>query len=147
MRDVVRVERCVNASIERSFVAFTEEIHRWWRPEPRFRWLVGGGTLRFTDGQLVEESGDERFIVGPVLAWEPSHHLAFGWRGPSFSGDESTRVDVRFVQDGPRTRVILEHSGWAQIRPDHPVRRGTKDTPAFRALLGLYWGESLGRLV
>lgn len=143
-RDAVTVERVVAVDPARAFAAFTDEIDGWWRRGSRFRWLTRGGALAFEGGQLVERCDKDAFVVGAVLAWEPPHRLVFEWRAPTFVGDEVTEVEIRFVAEAGRTRVLLEHRGWSRIRRDHPARGGTKETPAFQGLFGLYWADLLG---
>ena len=143
-RDVVRVQTLVRLGPAEAFRRFTDEIDVWWRRGSRFRWLTRGGTLRFVDGMLVEESDGERFVVGRVTEWQPGEHLAFEWRAPTFSDGETTQVDVRFQSEEHGTRVSVEHSGWNAIRSDHPARRNTGTTSAFSGLFGLYWADLLG---
>lgn len=146
MRDIVRVEAMMPAPPSRVFDAFTAELDRWWRPDPRFRWLSRGGVLRFESGQLIERVGDEHVVIGQVLAWEPGSHLAFSWRAPGVTRRADTRVDIRFEAHPGGTRLVLEHSGWAALRKDHPARKGTGSTPALQGLWGLWWSELLGGL-
>jgi uncharacterized protein YndB with AHSA1/START domain len=138
-----RVTTSVEVPPEEAFRIFTDEIDAWWRRGPRFR---GGGTASVLAFQTVGgerhlvEIGDERFLIGRVLAWEPGARLVFEWRGRSFHPEEKTEVEIRFEPTESGTRVILEHRGWEGLRGDHPVRHGLTG-PAFTAMIGLHWGD------
>jgi hypothetical protein len=58
----------------------------------------------------------------------------------NFAPGESTYVEVVFDAVPTGTRVTVRHSGWAALRPDHPVRHGQQG-PAFIRATGLWWGE------
>jgi len=58
----------------------------------------------------------------------------------NFAPGESTQVEVVFEAVPTGTRVIVRHSGWAALRPDHPVRHGQQG-PAFIRTTGLWWGD------
>nr|NIS28473.1 ATPase [Actinomycetota bacterium]NIT93964.1 ATPase [Actinomycetota bacterium]NIU17600.1 ATPase [Actinomycetota bacterium]NIU63948.1 ATPase [Actinomycetota bacterium]NIW25745.1 ATPase [Actinomycetota bacterium] len=84
-RDTVNVTTLVAVEPARAFAVFTEQIGQWWRPQPRFHFMVGrAGTLRFEpgpDGRLVEcyDVGPP-YEVGRVLVWDPPERLAFEFR-------------------------------------------------------------------
>ena len=80
-----------------------------------------------------------------MLDWEPPKRLRFEFRGRNFQPGEVTFVAVRFDPDPAGTLVTLEHSGWAALRLDHPVRHGAPE-PAFIASMGGWWSELLGSL-
>ena len=150
--DRVSVTTLVAVDPAAAFAVFTGETDRWWRRGPRFRF--GGetrGVLSFEPGpggRLLERYGDagaEVFEVGRVLVWEPGSRLVFQWRIRDFAPGECTEVEVRFEPAESGTRVTLEHRGWSGLRRDHPARHGL-DGPAFRAMIGLRWGELLTSL-
>ena len=134
---VVRKSVRVQASVERSFSVFVEQMETWWPAthhigdtpfetifvEPR----VGG---RWYERNAKGEQCD----WGTVLAWDPPHLVRFSWHiGPGhdspdwkFDGDMSraSEVEIRFAPSGPgATLVELEHSklerhgeGYEQLR-------------------------------
>jgi uncharacterized protein YndB with AHSA1/START domain len=148
--DVAKVTVSIPVPPADAFDAFTTEIDLWWRRGPKFR--VAGrhpGTLAFEPrlgGRLFEQydgpAGPRVHEAGTIVAWEPPSHLAFEWRGSNFAPGEVTLVDIRFIATDSGTRVELAHSGFAALRPDHPVRHGA-DVPAFIRQIGMWWGELL----
>ena len=138
---------------EVAFDVFTRETDLWWRKGRGFR--VGGrspGTLQFEPklgGRLFEEyegpAGPRVHETGKITAWEPPTRLAFEWRGGNFEPGEVTHVVVTFVPTATGTRVTVEHSGFAALRPDHPARHG-EAVAVFIGRLGRWWGELLTSL-
>jgi uncharacterized protein YndB with AHSA1/START domain len=147
-----RVSVTVTVGVEPAvaFEVFTQEIDRWWRKGKRYRIGrrepsviclepgIGGRVFEQyegNDGTRVHESGR-------ITVWDPPAHLAFEWRGVNFAPGEVTLVDVTFTATETGTRVVLDHSGFAKLRPDHPVRHGEPDVQFIRRL-GLWWGDLL----
>jgi uncharacterized protein YndB with AHSA1/START domain len=133
----------VDASPERAFAAFTGEIDRWWQPNGLFQFTVGrAGTLAFEpgpEGRLVETYDDgTSFVIGEVLAWDPPHLLAVGWRAASFAPDQTTELRVRFKPVGNQTRVEVEHLGWDAIPQAHAARHGFPLSP-FQLRFAEWW--------
>jgi hypothetical protein len=138
-----------------AFEVFTQEIDLWWRRDVAYR--VAGrkpGTLVLegkVGGRLFEQyegpAGPAVHEAGRITAWEPpttgDGRLAFEWRAVNFAPGEVTHVVVTFTRtESGRTQVVLVHSGFAALRPDHPVRHG--QPPAqFSARLGVWWGQLL----
>lgn len=146
--DVVTVSVTVSTDPATAFALFTQETDLWWRHGPKFR-IAGKqpGVIRFEprlDGQFTEEfdspSGPQVFTKGKITAWQPPERFQFEWRGVNFAPGESTQVEVVFEAVPTGTRVTVRHSGWAALRPDHPVRHGQQG-PAFIRANGLWWGE------
>lgn len=148
--DAIRTSTVVSVAPGTAFRIFTEEIDRWWRGGPRFRFHPErGGVLRFeraaSGRRLVEAypgSDHPDHEIGRVLAWEPPDRLCFEFRAHAFAEGETTEVEIRFeaVHDG--TRVALVHRGFDAFADTHPVRHGLVG-PAFRAMMGLWWGDLL----
>jgi uncharacterized protein YndB with AHSA1/START domain len=130
----------VNASPERAFRAFTEEIGAWWRPNALFATTPRApGRLTFEEGRLVERLANGRvFEIGQVTVWAPGERLAFSWRQASFPPDLKTEVEVRFEAVGAETRVTVEHSGFDRVPADNVARHGFPDQ-ALLARLADWW--------
>ncbi len=145
----VTVSVTVNADAATAFRLFTEETDLWWRRGPRFR-IAGRnpGVIQFEPrlgGALTENFDGQVFTTGDITAWDPPDRFQFEWRGVNFAPGESTTVEVTFDAVPSGTRVTVRHSGWAALRPDHPVRHG-KPVPAFIHSLGLWWADLLTSL-
>lgn len=111
------VRRSVTVGVEpvRAFRAFVENIGRWW---PRSH-AIGGRPL--VDAVLEPRAGGRWYEVsddgstcdwGKVLAYEPPGRLVLAWQIDAdwkYDPDLITEVEVRFIADGPGTRVELEH--------------------------------------
>jgi len=149
--DTVRVMVTVGVEPAVAFQVFTEEIDLWWRKGVAYR--VAGRR----PGQIVLEprlggrvfeqydsgAGPRVHETGTITTWDPPSRLAFSWRGSNFAPGEVTHVDISFTPTpSGGTQVALVHSGFAALRPDHPVRHG-EDVPAFIARTGSWWGGLL----
>lgn len=129
------------------FDAFTDDIARWWRPNPLFSFTPRSpGVMAFEGGRLVERLASGKvFEVGRVRIWERGARLVFGWRQASFAPDMDTEVDVLFeaVEDG--TRVTVEHRGWDSVPPPHVARHGFSNG-VFLHRHGEWWRALLAAL-
>ena len=134
-----------------AFEVFTNDIDLWWRRDVAYR--VAGrkpGTLVLEGklgGRLFEQNegpaGPAVYEAGRITAWDPPHRLAFDWRASNFAPGELTHVEITFTRtESGRTQLVLVHSGFAALRPDHPVRHG-EPAAAFVGRLGLWWGQLL----
>ena len=135
----------------RAFAAFTGEIGQWWRPNRLFRFTDRGDTTLAFEPEpperLVEIGPDgERFVIGPVLEWEPPRRLAFGWRQAGFAEDQSTEVSIRFDPVEGGTRVTVEHFGWDAIPQQHVARHGFP-LGVFQQRVAEWWQVLLRSLV
>ena len=141
--DAVTVTTLVEVSPAEAFALFTEDVDLWWRKEPRYRFdSERQGTLRFepgVGGRFVEVYADaSEHELGRISVWEPGARLVFGFRPPDFAPGETTEVEIRFENEGEKTRVTLEHRGWDAFAPDHPAKKDLEG-PAFGAMIGAYW--------
>ena len=151
--DVAIVSVTVQADPATAFAIFTEETDLWWRSGPKFRFAGRQpGNVRFEPwlgGRFMEEfespSGPQVLARGTITTWQPPERLEFDWRGGNFAPGESTHVEILFEAVPTGTRVTVRHSGWAALRPDHPVRHGLEG-PAFIRMNGLWWGELMTSL-
>src|SRR5262249_16222964 len=123
MTAAVIVSIRVVATPLRAFEAFTEEIGKWWRPDPLFALAPRGG------GQLGVEPGEGGRLVATQAngkefesAASSSGNLAKGSPPPGVRRHsppgQSTQLDVRFEAVGDQTRVTVEHRGWDEIPQD-----------------------------
>ena len=152
--DRVAVTVRVDVAPEVAFEVFTTEIDLWWRHGIAYRasgrnhgMLVlepkAGGRLF---EQYIGPSGPAVHEAGTITAWEPPMRLAFEWRGTNFAPGESTHVEVTFNRTASgATEVALVHTGFAALRPDHPVRHG-EPAAIFIGRLGRWWGDLLSSL-
>lgn len=153
MGDQARVTVAVSVPTEEAFRAFVEDIDLWWRRGLKYR--VAGkhsGIVHLearVGGHLYESfetpNGHKTVQTGTVTRCEPPTLLVFEWRNINFSAGEKTLVEVRFRATTSGTEITLTHSGWSNIRPDHPARHG-QPSAAFLRALGLWWGEQLTSL-
>jgi uncharacterized protein YndB with AHSA1/START domain len=133
-----------------AFAVFTEDLDAWWQRGPRYRFLAPyQGVLRLeprAGGRLLHVRDDDardEFVVGQVRVWDPPGRLAFSWRLPNFTAEQSTEVEVRFEAVADGTRVTLTHGGWDAVPPEHPARHGHVER-AFVLFKGRWWADVLG---
>jgi uncharacterized protein YndB with AHSA1/START domain len=137
--DVVRKTITVDCAVEEAFDIFTADTLSWWPVETHslaksvreivFEPEAGGEVYE------VAESG-ERGHWATIVAWEPPSRLVLAWNVGNAS-PAATEVEVRFVADGARTRVELEHRGWEALGEPGVTRRGEYDT-GWDYVLGAY---------
>ncbi len=111
----VRREIVVDADPTLAFAVFTEQIGRWW-PLADHSVYGADATVALDQaavgGRIVEsKDGAEDAVWGTVTRWEPDGLLSFTWH-PGQPGDVAGEVTVSFEDDGGKTLVRLEHSGW-----------------------------------
>lgn len=135
-----------------AFAIFTEEIDAWWRGGLKYRLGRQRSVLCLEPklgGRLFEsfesKTGTRVQETGRIVAWEPPLRFVLEWRAANFKAEEKTEVEVCFEPSPSGTLVTVQHRGWGQIRPDHPVRHG-QDPSAFIARMGLWWGELMSSL-
>lgn len=129
--EAVRQAIVVDASPERAFQVFTEEIGMWWPLDDVHSRLEGAETavIEPRKGGRVYERGasGEEASWGEVLEWEPPTLLVLAWK-PNDSPYPPTEVEVRFTAEGERTRVELEHRGWERLGEDAAAARAGYDS-------------------
>jgi uncharacterized protein YndB with AHSA1/START domain len=111
----LRREILVDADPALAFAVFTEQICRWW-PLGEHSVYGAEATVGFdrleVGGRIVEsKAGAEDAVWGTVTRWEPVDAIAFTWH-PGHGPDRASQVSVTFSDEGGKTRVHLEHSGW-----------------------------------
>jgi uncharacterized protein YndB with AHSA1/START domain len=151
--DAARVSVSVAVPPQFAFRLFTEDIDRWWRHGRKFRHSAAASSVIHIEpklgGRVFErfeaQGAAQLFEMGRIEVWEPPHRLGFTWRIANFAAGEQTRVDVEFSPSATGTLVTVTHSGFAALRPDHPVRHGLP-AAQFVRMMGLWWGEQLTSL-
>ena len=112
----------VNRSVEEAFRVFTEGISSWWPLQTHSIEAMDRGGVPTEavlepreGGRLYERmSTGEEGYWGTVTTWEPPHRVVIAWKvNPEAAAP--TEIDVRFSEDGARTRVELEHRGWERL--------------------------------
>jgi uncharacterized protein YndB with AHSA1/START domain len=108
-------EVLVDADRSLAFEVFTQRIGSWW-PLGEHSVHGAGGSVAFdaraVGGRIVESMvGAEDAVWGTVARWEPVDAIAFTWH-PGHGPDRASQVSVTFSDEGGKTRVHLEHSGW-----------------------------------
>jgi uncharacterized protein YndB with AHSA1/START domain len=116
--------------VSRRFAAPREKVFdAWINPDVLMRWWAGGETMEATGAEVDareggryrlsmrdNESNAEHTVTGEYTELRRPERLAFTWRwegdpGPPI-GNEETRVEVDFIEDGDGTEVVLTHSGF-----------------------------------
>ena len=158
MTSRVVVSMRVEASAQRAFEAFTDEIGDWWADSPLFRFTPRSpGRLAFTspDGSADNTGGDRKlverlpngreFVIGDVRVWRPGEKLVLSWRAASFGPEHATEVEVTFEAVESGARITVEHRGWDSLPQEHVARHGFP-LPLFLQRLGEAWRRGLARL-
>jgi uncharacterized protein YndB with AHSA1/START domain len=134
----VRKQISVDCDVESAFHTFTADIATWWPVASHS--ISGEGTTPYfegrTGGRMYERTADgHEHDWANIVAYEPPHRVVLEWMvNPAAP---PTEVEVRFSQDGDRTRVELEHRGWERYPTGGTEERGSYDSG---------WGYVLGRL-
>jgi uncharacterized protein YndB with AHSA1/START domain len=122
----------VEASIERAFHVFTEEMGTWWDKDHHIiQSPLDHMVFEAREGGAIYDVGTDGSTCrwARVLAFEPPERLVFSWDISTewtLETDlaKTSEVEVKFIAETPqRTRVELEHrhlerhgSGWEQMR-------------------------------
>ena len=117
--------RSVTVSVDqhRAFSVFTDEVAAWWPTQSHGIFGPACGRVAFENDLIIERATDgEQVVWGEVLAWEPPDRLCFTWH-PGRTADDSSEVEVRFVDTGSATRVEIEHRGWERFGAEASARR------------------------
>jgi len=122
----VRKSVVVDCSPDQAFELFTERIHSWWPHETHSpaEGLPESTTFEpRVGGRIYNTAGGKEFEWATVLAWEPPSRFVVDWHVTP--GAPSTELEVRFVPEGDRTRVELEHRGWEAYGDDAADRHAS----------------------
>ncbi len=110
-------EISVRCSRAHAFEVFTARIDLWW---PRGHRRFDASELRlepFVGGRFYERTpSGEEFDLGAVQVWEAPSRIRYSWRPGT--PKTPTEVEVRFVDDGDCTRVLVTHRPGAVCPPE-----------------------------
>ena len=115
--DAIRKTVLVDFAPAEAFELFTTRIASWW---PVGTHSYGGDEVTAVvlepraGGRLYEVTAAGEQEWGNVVAWEPPDRLLLDWQIGDARG---TEVEVRFLPEGPGTRVELEHRGFSADDP------------------------------
>lgn len=138
--EAVRKTVTVDCTVEEAFRVFTSDAVRWW---PVATHSIHGESV--TEIVFEEREGGEVFELSAsgerghwatVIGWEPPSRLVLAWNILEREA-VATEVEIRFLPDGDRTRVELEHRGWEAIAEEAASKRSDYDT-GWEHILGLY---------
>jgi uncharacterized protein YndB with AHSA1/START domain len=145
----VRKTVTVEASQERAFAVFTEDMSSWWMIETHH---IGE---QVPEAIVIEPRSGGRWFErapdgvesdwGRVLEWEPPARVLLGWHlNQEWKFDPNpetaTEIEVRFVAEGPKkTRVELEHRAFERLGEAAATVRDAVDSPdGWSGLLAQY---------
>ena len=138
--EAVRKTVTVDCAVEEAFRVFTADAKSWWPIEAHS--IAGDGVAEIV---FEEREGGRVFEVATsgeaahwatVIAWEPPERLVLAWNVLERDA-VPTEVEVRFLREGDRTRVELEHRGWEAAGEDAEARRSNYDA-GWERVLGFY---------
>jgi uncharacterized protein YndB with AHSA1/START domain len=129
--EAVRKTVTVDCDVEEAFRVFTAAAHSWWPVATHSIHGEGVQDIVFEGregGEVYELSANgEKGHWATVVAWEPPSRLVLAWNIREREA-VPTEVEVRFLPEGARTRVELEHRGWEAIAEDAEAKRTSYDT-------------------
>lgn len=111
----IKKEVLVEASQETAFNVFTQKMDAWW---PKTHHV---GKTPMVESVLEQKDGGRWFSrhedgsevnVGYILSWDPYAQVILAWQiDGNFKYDPKlvTEVEVNFIPEGKRTRVMFEH--------------------------------------
>ena len=115
--EAIRKTVLVDFTPEEAFELFTARVSSWW---PVRTHSYGGEDVTdvviepHVGGRVYEVTAAGEQDWASVLAWEPPGRLLLDWQIGEARG---TEVEVTFEPEGPGSRVVLEHRGFAGDTP------------------------------
>ena len=145
-RELLVLTRTVNAPAERAFAVFVDEFQSWW---PRADTFSGDALATIAiepriGGHAIETNkAGGRIVWGTVLAISRPSHLVLAWQiGPNRVAidDEASasRLDVRFVEDAGKTKVVLVHRDFPRHGDGWEAYKTQMATKGWPRLMELY---------
>ena len=143
--EAIRKTVTVDCVVEEAFRVFTTDAMSWWPVDSH---SIHGAAVKEIvfegreGGEVYELTAEgQKGHWATVVTWDPPSRLVLAWnileREPV-----PTEVDVRFIAEGERTRVELEHRGWEAVAEKAEAKRDSYDT-GWGYVLGVY-EERLG---
>jgi uncharacterized protein YndB with AHSA1/START domain len=138
--EAVRKTVTVDCTVEEAFRVFTADANSWW---PVATHSINGRDVEDVvfegreGGEVYELTANgEKGHWARVVEWDPPSRLVLAWNILEREA-VATDVEVRFVAEGDRTRVELEHRGWEAIAEGAEAKRGSYDN-GWDQVLGVY---------
>jgi uncharacterized protein YndB with AHSA1/START domain len=113
----LRVSFDVDCAPEHAFLVWTTRLSSWWPTdhtasgdpdaEVVLEARLGGRIFERTPAGGTHEWGE-------ITVWEPPRRLGYLWHLRRDRAD-ATEVEIRFVDQGGATRVVIEHRGWDRL--------------------------------
>jgi uncharacterized protein YndB with AHSA1/START domain len=136
----------VKASKERAFRVFTEQFFSWWPASHHI------GDAELANAVIEPRTGGRWYEVGTdgvecdwgsVLAYEPSDRVLLSWH---LQGDwsyhpdpaKASEIEVRFIEEGERTLVELEHRHIERHDDPAEVRKGVDSPGGWAGIMAGY---------
>lgn len=115
--------RVLECDIEKAFELFTARAGDWWPPRLRHTGDEASTIVMSAAGPFFERSRDGHEVpLGIVRSWDPPHRLLFDWY-PGTDAEHPTRVEIRFLADGPEsTRIEVQHTATDSSEALFPTR-------------------------
>jgi uncharacterized protein YndB with AHSA1/START domain len=114
--ETIRKTVLVDFAPAEAFDLFTARIHKWW---PTDTHSYGGDDVKHVvfegreGGRVYEVTDAGEQDWARVREWDPPRRFLIDW----LIGDGGTEVEVTFEPEGPGSRVVLEHRGFAAAEP------------------------------
>ncbi|WP_322919560.1 SRPBCC domain-containing protein [Nocardioides renjunii] len=119
--DPIVAEVTVPVTTTEAFVGFTAQMGEWWDPMLTPDPAGYTGIAIDPDGPVASVHGDEQYVWGRVVGWDPiGHYTQEFWLG--HAEEEPTTLDVTFTEAPEGTLVHLEHRGWTEGSEDVRAR-------------------------
>jgi len=122
----------VKCSPDAAFRYFTADFGKWWpahthsvisMSSDRVRQPVSCTMDARMGGLIVEQGlGDERYIWGTIVGWDPPNKVEFTWH-PGGDARTAQSVAVTFTKAAGGTEVTLTHGGWERLAEDAAAAR------------------------
>jgi hypothetical protein len=143
--EAVRKTVTVDCVVEEAFRVFTTDAMSWWPVDSH---SIHGAAVKEIvfegreGGEVYELTAEgQKGHWATVVTWDPPSQLVLAWNVREREA-VPTEVDVRFISEGERTRVELEHRGWEAVAEKAEAKRDSYDT-GWGYVLGVY-EERLG---
>ncbi|MBS0580307.1 MAG: SRPBCC family protein [Proteobacteria bacterium] len=143
----VRRSIVVEASPQRAFEVFTDQVDAWW---PKTHGIGATPIVRsviepFVGGRWYTTHTDGKDVtIGHVRAWEPGARFVVSWEiGADWKPDAreafASEVEVLFKVDGAgKTRIDLEHRNFERMGAEPGEKMRTGVDGGWPGILNLY---------